>query len=78
MTKWQQKRDVCKTQMPASGNKVDKKASICSDVLHSYIVPPYTKGTLCDAKAKKKIMSVSSDMSKNVRVGRSGKYFFIF
>ena len=30
-------------------------------------------------KAKKKIMSVSSDMSKNIRVGRSEKsFFFIF
>ena len=29
-------------------------------------------------KAKKKIMSVSSDMSKNIRVGRSEKSFFLF
>ena len=29
-------------------------------------------------KAQKKIMSVSSDMSKNIRVGRSGKSFFYF
>ena len=29
-------------------------------------------------KAKKKIMSVSSDMSKNIRVGRSEKSFFFF
>ena len=29
------------------------------------------------AKAKKKVMSVSSDMSKNIRVGRSEKSFFI-
>ena len=28
-------------------------------------------------KAKKKIMSVSSDMSKNIRAGRSEKYFFL-
>ena len=29
-------------------------------------------------RPKKKIMSVSSDMSKNIRVGRSENFFFYF
>ena len=38
---------------------------------------------MCNMKApllrpKKKNMSVSSDMSKNIRVGRSEKSFFLF
>ena len=36
------------------------------------------KNTCNSHKAKKKIMSVSSDMSKNIRVGRSEKSFFFF